>query len=169
METHTKDSSPLTLVPATTDAEIGAIRKLLREYQQSLDTDLCFQNFEQEVASLPGDYVPPRGRLLLGYANGLAAGCIAMRGLNADTAEMKRLFVRPDYRGCGFGRAFAQAIIDAARGEGYRRLVLDTLPSMGDAQALYAVLGFRDIAAYTNNPVAGTRFMGLDLAPLESA
>jgi len=160
----TKTTTELMLVSAASGDEIGTMRTLLREYQRSVDTDLCFQNFEQELAKLPGNYAPPDGRLLLGYANGLPAGCVAMRRLDAETAEMKRLFVRPGYRGSGFGRVFAQAIIDAARSQGYRRLVLDTLPGMREAQALYAALGFREIGAYTDNPVAGTLFMGLELA-----
>ena len=132
---------------------------MLREYAAWLQVDLCFQNFEQELAGLPGDYAPPRGRLLI--AEG--AGCIALRPIDDDICEMKRLYVRPEHRGSGLGRRLVQAIIDEARSIGYRRMRLDTMPVMDKAQALYASFGFREIEAYRYNPEPGARFLELDL------
>lgn len=143
--------------------EIETVRRLFREYQQSIGTDLCFQGFESELATLPGTYAPPRGRLYLGLASGEGACCAGLRPCDDVVAEMKRLYVRPAYRGQGYGLLLAKAVIGDAKSLGYARLVLDTLPAMKAAQAMYETLGFRDIAPYTFNPVQGTRFMGLDL------
>ncbi len=140
-------------------------RTLLLEYAESLDVDLSFQNFDRELCEFPGSYLPPTGALLLGTCDGQLAGSAAMRGLGQETCEMKRLFVRPAFRGLGVGRVLAVAVIDAARDTGYRRLRLDTLPSMHDAQRLYRALGFREIDAYYENPVPGTRYLELDLRP----
>lgn len=153
----------LVLRSPATACEIEWVRELFREYQQSIGTDLCFQGFESELATLPGAYSPPRGRLYLGLDDGRPASCAGLRPTDGHTAEMKRLFVRPAYRGLGYGYHLANAIIADARAMGYRRLVLDTLPSMKSAQAMYEALGFRDIAPYTFNPIPGTRYMGLDL------
>ena len=132
---------------------------MLREYAAWLEVDLCFQNFEQELAGLPGDYAPPRGRLLI--AEG--AGCVALRAIDSEVCEMKRLYLRPEHRGSGLGRRMVQAIIDEARSVGYRRMRLDTMPKMDSAQRLYASLGFREIAAYRYNPEPGARFLELAL------
>jgi GNAT superfamily N-acetyltransferase len=148
------------------DAEsIEACRALFVEYQQALGVSLCFQGFDAELASLPGAYARPRGRLLLARIAGEPAGCVALRPLGERDAEMKRLYIRPQYRGMGMGRVLAECVIDEARGLGYRTLKLDTLPGMGEAQYLYRALGFVDAAPYNDNPVTGVRFMSLDLAP----
>ena len=154
---------PLALVSPGAADEIELVRQLFREYQQSIGTDLCFQDFEAELATLPGAYAPPRGRLYLGLDSGAAACCAALRPADGDAAEMKRLYVRPRYRGLGYGETLARAVIADAKSLGYRRLVLDTLPTMKEAQTMYEALGFRDIEPYTFNPIAGTRYMGLDL------
>jgi ribosomal protein S18 acetylase RimI-like enzyme len=125
---------------------------------------LCFQGFEAELAGLPGDYAPPRGRLYLALVGGKPAGCVALRPLFHRDAEMKRLYVRPAYRGSGLGRLLATRIVEDARALGYDTLKLDTLPQMKAAHRLYRALGFRDTAAYCDNPVAGVRFMALDLS-----
>lgn len=139
------------------------MRRLFLEYQESLGVDLCFQGFDREVAELPGDYTPPAGRLLVARDDGTAVACVALRRLDAATCEMKRLYVRPAQRGLGLGRALAGAVIDEARRIGYRRMRLDTLPSMTEAAALYERLGFQEIEPYTANPVPGARFLQLAL------
>jgi ribosomal protein S18 acetylase RimI-like enzyme len=141
------------------------IRQLFQEYAGTLDVDLGFQGFPQELAGLPGEYAPPRGRLLLGFEGDQPAGCVAVRPLEAEVCEMKRLYVRPDFRGAGWGRRLALRAVEEAASEGYRRMRLDTLPAMAGAQALYQALGFRPIPAYRYNPVPGTVFLELDLAP----
>jgi GNAT superfamily N-acetyltransferase len=124
-----------------------------------LGVDLCFQGFEQELASLPGAYAPPRGRLLLALDEGEAVGCVALRPLGDDVCEMKRLYLRPTHRGDGRGRMLAERIMDEARALGYRTMRLDTLPMMKDAIALYERLGFRPIDPYYANPVPGALFL----------
>jgi putative acetyltransferase len=147
------------------DAEaVEACRRLFVEYQQGLGVSLCFQGFDQELASLPGDYARPRGRLLLARISGEPAGCVALRPLADGAAEIKRLYVRAAFRGMGIGRTLAECVIDEARSLGYRALKLDTLPAMNEAQRLYAELGFVDTAPYNDNPVDGVRFLALDLA-----
>lgn len=136
---------------------------LFRDYQAALGVDLEFQHFAAEVAGLPGSYAPPGGRLLLARQHGRAAGCVAMQPLQGTACEMKRLYVRPECRGTGLGRVLAERIMAEARGIGYTRMFLDTLPSMKGAQQLYERLGFRDVAPYRYNPVPGTRFMAADL------
>ncbi len=144
-------------------ADLEILRVLFREYQQAVGTDLCFQGFADEVAGLPGEYAPPRGALWLAADGEAALGCIALRPLDPERAEMKRLYVRPAARGLGLGRRLAETLIGEARRLGYRRVCLDTLPTMQTAQALYAELGFVDIAPYRLNPVEGARYMGLEL------
>jgi ribosomal protein S18 acetylase RimI-like enzyme len=136
---------------------------LLREYQASLSVDLCFQGFEEEVAGLPGDYAPPGGTLLVGRMDGRVMGCVALRRQDAETGEIKRLYVRPAARGRRLGPRLVDGVIAQARGLGFKRLCLDTLPEMAEAQRLYEALGFRDVPAYTFNPVAGVRYLGLTL------
>jgi len=148
---------------ATGSDAVGAARRLLREYQAAIGVDLGFQDFDAELAGLPGAYAPPRGRLLLGRCDGVLAGCVALRPLSTDVCEMKRLYVRQDHRATGFGRVLAARVIEDARAIGYKRMCLDTLPTMAQAQKLYASLGFKDIAPYRHNPIAGTRFLGIDL------
>ena len=143
--------------------DIAIVRELLREYEQALGVDLCFQGFAQELINLPGDYASPRGLLLLARDGSDIAGCIALRPVNDDICEMKRLYVRDAFRAAGLGRRLVERVISAAHSIGYRRMVLDTLPTMVSAQRLYESFGFRDIAPYRHNPVGGTRFLGLDL------
>lgn len=150
----------LTIVPATTVRDVENVRALFREYERSLAVDLCFQGFDQEVASLPGAYAPPRGRLLIALDDaGEAAGCVALRPLGDEMCEMKRLYVRPSARGKSAGRSLATRVIDEARAAGYRTMRLDTLPVMREAHALYESLGFRRIAPYYPNPVPGAIYM----------
>src|SRR5690349_8741303 len=131
------------LVQAIEDFQLEEVRRLFREYEASLETDLCFQGFEQELAGLPGDYAPPSGRLFLAREGEELTGCVALRKIDDSTCEMKRLYLRPDFRGGGRGRGLAEAVITAAREIGYERMRLDTLPSMREAQTLYRSLGFR--------------------------
>lgn len=153
------------IVQAQSEAEIQQVRDLFGEYVAWLGLNLCFQNYDKELAELPGDYAPPRGRLLLALDDeGVAMGCAALRDLNEGTCEMKRLFVRPAARGQGLGWRLARLIVDEARAYGYRRIRLDTLPGKMDrAIAMYRVLGFKDIEPYYNNPVVGAAFMELEL------
>ena len=140
------------------------IRRLMKEYAGSLGVSLDFQDFDAEVASLPGEYGPPNGRLLLAQDGEEIMGCVALRKLEEGACEMKRLYVRPAFRGAGVGRALAEAVIAEARRMGYRRMRLDTLPGMDRARAMYAELGFREIAPYRFNPIAGSAFLELVLA-----
>ena len=143
--------------------DLETVRELFREYSQQVGVDLCFQGFADELAGLPGDYEEPSGTLLLGLKGGEPAGCVAAHHWNGRTCEMKRLFVRPAFQGSGMGRFLALEAIGWALTRGYDRMVLDTLPSMASAQRLYERLGFVDIEPYRPNPVAGARYMGLDL------
>lgn len=144
-------------------ADLETARALLREYAEGIGIDLSFQGFEAELAGLPGDYAGPGGVLLLAVVGEEPAGCVAVRRWDATACEMKRLFVRVAQRGRGLGEDLARAAIDWARGAGYARMRLDTLPSMAGAQRLYARLGFREVPAYRFNPVEGARFMELRL------
>jgi GNAT superfamily N-acetyltransferase len=151
-------------VQAESPAQIAQARELFMEYAQSLGMNLCFQNFEQELAGLPGDYAPPDGRLLLAEYEGLLAGCAALHKWETGICEMKRLYLRPSFRGKGLGRALAEAIIAEARNIGYQRMRLDTIePIMKDAVEMYRKLGFREMAPYRPNPIAGAMYMELQL------
>jgi GNAT superfamily N-acetyltransferase len=154
---------PVLIVPAGFPEDTGAIRDLLREYAESLGVDLSFQGFKHELRQLPGDYAPPSGTLLLAVDSGWAAGCVGLRRFEGDVCEMKRLFVRPLHRGTGLGRRLAEAVIADARRRGYRRMRLDTLPSMAEAHVLYERLGFKPIPPYRENPVPGAAFLELVL------
>lgn len=156
-------SAMMRLIHAHTAEHIGRVRELLEEYAASLDTDLCFQNFERELAELPGDYVPPDGRLLMAVDGNDGAGCGALRKLDGLTCEMKRLYVRPAFRGNGVGKSLVDAILSEARAAGYERVCLDTLPEMKEAIALYRSLGFHPTGAYRYNPVPGALFLELSL------
>jgi ribosomal protein S18 acetylase RimI-like enzyme len=153
----------LPAIRAAAPEETALVRGLFEEYAAALGLDLSFQNFAQEVAGLPGDYAPPRGCLLLGFAGETAQGCVALRPIDAETCEMKRLYVRPDGRSLRIGRALAEAVIAEARRIGYQRMRLDTMPSMERAIGLYRSLGFREIGSYRYNPVPGSLFLELTL------
>jgi putative acetyltransferase len=137
------------------------VRALFREYADSLGVDLSFQGFEEELVSLPGEYAPPAGRLLLGILDGGAAACVALRAFGERDCELKRLYVRDRARRTGLGRLLVEAAIEAAREIGYERMLLDTLPAMSAARSLYRSLGFEEVDAYRYNPVPGTSFMAL--------
>ena len=146
--------------------EVAVVRSMFREYAASLDVDLCFQDFDGELAQLPGYYAAPGGCLLLAEAGQRIAGCVALRPLESqgrDVGEVKRLYVRPAARGSGAGRALAEAVIARARAIGYGEIRLDTLATMDAARALYASLGFRECAAYYVNPLPGVAYMSLRL------
>lgn len=162
------------IVPADNPVRIEAVRELFQEYATSLSFDLCFQGFEKELAELPGEYAPWSGMLLLGLIDVQPAGCVALRRIasadagelhgDSDVCEMKRLYVRPEFRGCGLGRELVNAILASAAAIGYRKMRLDTVPSeMAKAVELYRQLGFEEIAAYRKNPVAGAKYMELNV------
>lgn len=143
-------------------ADLEAVRKLFVEYAESLGFSLCFQGFDQELATLPGDYAP-QGCLLLAKQGSEAAGCVGVRRLDAERCEMKRLYVRPEFRGAGLGRRLAEHAIAFARKKGYRSMVLDTLPEMNEARGLYRKLGFVPCAPYYDNACVGSDCFGLVL------
>lgn len=153
---------PLEIVVAK-EADLDEVRVLLREYEVWTGVDLCFQGFEREMAELPGDYVAPSGILLVARLEGAIVGCVAARRLADDVCEMKRLYVRDAARGTGLGLALVDRVLAWCRASGYRRVVLDTLPVMERAQRMYERLGFREIAPYRPNPVAGVKYMSLEL------
>lgn len=164
------ETAPLPLIqlitPRSTD-ELDTVREIFREYAQGLGVDLCFQSFDQELASLPGEYASPRGALLLARVDGEVAGCCALRPLDSadypNAAEMKRLYVRKAFRGFGLGRSLAEAVLDAARQAGYASVLLDTLDDMEAARALYVELGFEEIPPYYHNPIPGAHYLKVDL------
>ncbi len=147
-----------------TPEDIKIVRTLFESYEASLDTDLCFQQFEEELAMLPGDYKPPSGCLLMAEYGGQFVGCVAMRRLEEHVCEMKRLYVEPEFRGLKIGIGLIQETMLRARKIGYQSIQLDTLPSMSKAILLYKSLGFTDTDPYRHNPVPGARYMRLDLA-----
>ena len=155
------------LIAPGTAAELEATRLIFREYAQHLGVDLCFQNFEAELAGLPGDYAGPHGALLLAFVGNDLAGCCGMRPLTStdypNACEMKRLFVRPPFQGLGLGRQLAEAMLDAARVAGYHHALLDTLSEMESARALYKDLNFQEIPPYYHNPIAGAHYLKVDL------
>ncbi|HXC44815.1 MAG TPA: GNAT family N-acetyltransferase [Candidatus Dormibacteraeota bacterium] len=154
----------LTFAQAESPEQIAQARELFLEYAQSLGFSLCFQNFDRELAELPGDYVPPAGRLLLAEFEGQLAACVALHQLDSGICEMKRLYLRPQFRGKGVGRTLAERIVAEARQIGYQRMRLDTVePVMKDAVAMYRKLGFKEIAPYCANPMAGAIYMELEL------
>jgi putative acetyltransferase len=152
------------LAEAHAPEDVAQVRRLFRAYADWLEVDLCFQDFERELADLPGCYAPPAGRLLIARVGGEVVGCVGLRPLEPGTCEMKRLWVEPGFAGRGIGRALAESIIAAARQIGYRRMRLDTIPGrMPAAQHLYASLGFREIPAYYHNPLPAVVMLELEL------
>jgi len=152
---------------ARTAGELASTVAIFREYAASLDVDLCFQNFDAELVSLPGEYAPPSGQLLLAYVDAELAGCGALRPFadadDGNACEMKRLYVRPAYRGLGLGRMVAEALLDEARRAGYSAMLLDTLDDMESARELYASLGFVEIPPYYFSPIAGAHYLKAEL------
>ncbi len=157
----------ISLLPPDSPATLDAARLLFREYANGLGVDLCFQNFEAELAALPGDYAAPQGGLLLAWVDGALAGCGAFRPLPdvdvANACEMKRLYVRRAFRRFGLGRLLAQALIDGAMQAGYSAMLLDTLDDMEAARGLYATLGFVEVPPYYFNPIPGAHYLQVDL------
>jgi putative acetyltransferase len=153
----------LRIVDGHPEDRLPAVRELFAEYATSLEVDLSFQDFDRELAELPGDYVPPGGRLLLALEGDDAAGCVALRPYEPGVCEMKRLYVRPAFQRTGLGRRLAEAIVEAGREAGYESMRLDTLPTMAAARGLYRSLGFEEIEAYRPNPVHGTTYFELAL------
>jgi ribosomal protein S18 acetylase RimI-like enzyme len=154
---------------ASSDSDTQAVRQLFRQYAASLAIDLCFQNFERELASLPGDYSPPRGALFLAHADGSAVSCIGLRPCSESVGELKRLYVVPAFRGRGLARSLVSAAIAAARRIGYSALVLDTLASVQPAIALYESFGFERTDAYYANPLPGVLYFRASLGPNRNA
>lgn len=155
------------IMEATSAEDYALGRALIEEYAAALGVDLCFQNFSEEISNLPKIYGPPSGCLLLARVNEKAVGCVAVRNKNGATCEMKRLYVKPEYRGTGLGRRLAETAIRKARQLGYARMVLDTLPSMVEAQPLYESLCFREVEGYYQNPVQGVRYLARELTDSE--
>jgi putative acetyltransferase len=151
------------IIEVLSSEHLPAVRELFVEYADSIEVDLCFQNFDRELAGLPGGYAPPDGRLLLALDGAQAAGCVALRKISHGICEMKRLYVRPAFRRKGLGRSLATTVITAARGIGYERMRLDTLASMREATALYESLNFRRIEPYYDNPIGCAVFLELNL------
>ena len=156
--------TPLKFAQAASANDIDHVRTLFKEYEQSIGVSLCFQNFEQELARLPGDYAPPLGRLLLVRVEDQIAGCIALRKVDDSTCEMKRLYLRPEFRGKGLAGQIVNRIIHEAKQIGYSKMRLDTIPGrMDQAIKLYRSIGFKEIPAYYDSPFTDTLYMELDL------
>jgi ribosomal protein S18 acetylase RimI-like enzyme len=151
------------MIQVRTREDLQQVRALFEEYAAALDFNLSFQNFEEELGNLPGDYALPDGVLLLALWDDQIAGCVALRKINQDTCEMKRLYVRPPFRSLGIGKSLAEAVIKEAKKIGYSCMRLDTVPTMERAQALYESLGFKSIPPYRPNPIAGAFFLELQL------
>lgn len=147
--------------------QLDEIRQLFREYANSLEIDLCFQDFEEELKSLPGKYSEPDGRLYIAYLDDKVVGCIALRRYDDIRAELKRLFVRNGYRGLGISKRLIQRIIQDALDIGYHSILLDTLDTMKPAISLYTSIGFKEIESYYDNPIKGAKYFELDLTKLE--
>lgn len=154
----------ITIEPAAIPNDLATVRRLFQEYAASLTVDLRFQDFDRELATLPGDYASPGGALLLARVDGAVTGCVALRSWAPGIGEMKHLYVPAAWRGRGLGRRLAEAAVAAAHARGCRRVRLDTLPAMAEAIALYRSMGFREIPPYRLNPVPGALFFELDLA-----
>ena len=164
MSLHVPMNSPaIRLITPDTGELLDAARTVLREYAASLNVDLCFQGFQAELATLPGEYAAPTGQLLLAMVDDDLAGCGAFRPLAdadyANACEMKRLYVRPAFRRFGLGRLMAQRLLDDARRAGYSHMLLDTLDDMESARELYATLGFEDVPPYYYNPIPGAHYL----------
>jgi putative acetyltransferase len=157
----------ISLLPPASERDFADTAAIFQEYATGLGVDLCFQNFDAELASLPGDYAAPRGVLLLARVDGAVAGCCALRPLDSagypNASEMKRLYVRATYRGLGLGRQLAKAVMDRARLAGYGCVLLDTLSDMEAARALYEDLGFEEVPPYYHNPIAGAHYLMVQL------
>ena len=153
----------ITIKEAWSSADIQSIRQLFLEYADWLNIDLCFQSFDEELATLPGEYAPPDGSLLLAENQGIKVGCAALRKIGDSIGEIKRLYVVPEYRGQGIGRQLIKTIINNAKKIGFSRLRLDTLSDMKAARHLYTSLGFREIPSYYHNPIEGAVYMELIL------
>jgi putative acetyltransferase len=156
-------NAAFTIAPVHSPGDLDVVRALFREYATTPDVGICVQGFDEEIAGLPGLYAEPRGTLLLARVGPAAAGCVALKPVADATAEMKRLFVRGDFRGRKIGEALAMAIIDAARTRGYARLRLDTLPQMKEARVIYSRLGFAEVPPFNALPIAGAAYMELPL------
>jgi len=157
-------STTAVIKPARIPEDLDTVRTLFGEYADEQTVDLCFQNFTAELAGLPGAYEPPAGRLLVAWDADVATGCVALRPHDGSDVEMKRLFVRPAYRGLGIGRRLTEAILTEAQALGARRVLLDTLPTMTTAIELYRRLGFVEIPPYRPNPVPGALFLAQTVA-----
>ncbi len=162
---NVRTAARIRIAPATGSRDVSLARRLLKEYAASLSIDLCFQGFDAELAGLPGDYAPPDGRLWIARVGGRPAGCVALRRFDRGRCEMKRLYLRPAYRGRGLGRRLVATTLATGRRLGYRRMVLDTLPSMMAALAVYDRFGFRRIRPYRFNPVPGAVYLERSLRP----
>jgi ribosomal protein S18 acetylase RimI-like enzyme len=160
---HSVAKGATSIVIADSEPDLSDVRLLFREYIEALPFELTFQDYERELAELPAEYAPPDGRLLLARRRGEAAGCVGLRRLEPGICEMKRLYVRPNFRGLGLGTALSVSIIDIAREIGYSRMRLDTISAMDKAIGLYRSLGFRDIPPYRFNPIEGATYMELGL------
>ena len=162
-----EDTPEIRLIRADAPRWIEPAREILREYAASLGIDLCFQNFDAELAALPGEYAPPQGQLLLAFVGDALAGCGGLRALPdvdyANACEMKRLYVRPAFRRFGLGRVLAEALLDEARRAGYSVMLLDTLDDMESARELYSTLGFEETAPYYFNPIPGAHYLKAEL------